>query len=745
MTDQVQPGARRRYDLSGAWNAAIDGHPVRTVKVPSSYPPVGTMTLSRSVSVERKAGRRVFLIFEGVAHDGEVRVGDRLIGRLVALSHHEFDVTDVLAMTGDDVTLSVTLTDLNAQFGNSPGWETYGGIVRPIYLEERNANYLAEPQIDITLSPSSAKIMARIGLVRTDPGQVGPLVATLRDDQGIVVATEMCPLPGVFDYTTASCTLEVSSPRLWSPDSPYLYQLEWLWTSEGEADRIVHSVGIREIRVQGRQFYLNRQRIFLKGVCRHDLWADQGYTLTPEQIRHDLLEIKAMGANFVRLVHYPHDPHVVDIADQVGLLVSEEPGFWNVRLTDEHLTQAKEAALDVLTRLILRDRTHPSVLAWLLGNESWSDGAYLQKASSLCRTLDGTRPVGFSDLYATRLGKKVASREAYAGWEPDFYDYHPYGEAADLYREPPRYLNDKPLIYGEWGGFWVQHDDWLMERIGRQFAEWAAAPEDAPFQVAGFAFWEWADMRQYQRGYPGCEAGVLTEGLVTESRQRKPEWERMRRVIQAIEGGYRRKVVPYFDCVGGWSPPEVVPVAVAVSGDVAARQVSAWQTYAPGYEEWTRLPESLEGSALAVIQSPTRHPLLLSPVSSHVEIIVARQVTRLILIGLGDLAEGYPVMHRFGDVAARLSALKQNGEREVRLLRHGLEVARQNRLFQGSRIEPLALETVPVFDWVADPDWDVRIVRALTWELQEPAWIERVILELVDGQSALVFHAVSAG
>ena len=745
MTEQAQPGVRHRYDLAGEWNASIDGHFIRTLRVPSSYPPVGKMTLARTLSVERTAGRRVFLVFEGVAHDGEVRLGERLIGRLVAFSRHEFDVTDELTEAGDEVTLAVTLIDLNAQFGNSRGWETYGGIIRSVYLEERNANYLTEPQAEIEVGPSSAKISARIGLVRTAPGQVGPLLATLRDDRGIVVASEMCPLPGVFDYTTASCTLEVSSPRRWSPESPYLYQLEWLWTSEGEADRITHPVGIRSIAVVGRQFYLNGQRIFLKGVCRHDLWADQGYTLTAEQIRHDLLEIKAMGANFVRLVHYPHDPQVVDIADQVGLLVTEEPGFWNVRLDDERLVQAKQAALEVLSRLVVRDRTHPSVLAWLLGNESWSDAAYLRRAASLCRSLDGTRPVGFSDLYAGRLGKKLASREAYAGWEPDFYDYHPYGEAASLYRDPPRHLNDKPLIYGEWGGFWVQHDDWLMERIGRQFAEWASAPEDAASQVAGFAFWEWADMRQYQRGYPGCEAGVLSEGLVTESRQRKPEWERMRRVLQAIDSGDRRKLAPYFDRVSEWRPPEVIPVAVEVSGDVAARQLTAWETYAPGYQEWPRLPESLAGSALAVIQSAARQPLLLSPLSPHIEILIARQVTRLLLLGLGDLAEGYPVVHRFGDVAARLSLLKQHGGREVRLLRHGLELARQNRLFQGSRIEPLALETTPVFDWVADPDWDVRTVRVLTWELEEPAWVERLTLELLDGQSALVLHAVSAG
>ena len=84
------------------------------------------------------------------------------------------------------------------------------------------------------------------------------------------------------------------------------------------------------MKAVGREFRLNGEHCILHGVCRHDMWKDQGFTLTRAQQRQDMRMIKDLGCNYVRLVHYPHDRHIVELADEIGLMVSEEPGFWQV-------------------------------------------------------------------------------------------------------------------------------------------------------------------------------------------------------------------------------------------------------------------------------------------------------------------------------------------------------------------------------------------------------------------------------
>jgi hypothetical protein len=112
------------------------------------------------------------------------------------------------------------------------------------------------------------------------------------------------------------------------------------------------------------------------------------------------------------------------------------------------------------------------------------------------------------------------------------------------------------------------------------------------------------------------------------------------------------------------------------------------------------------------------------------------------LIGLGTLTEGFPVAGRLDDDAARITAVAQDQAPSLRL-RQGRHVARQNVLYQGARINPLTLEARPLFEWVVDPDAEIRQVRVHTWRLPEPVYCERLDIELVDGHSAIVLHAVS--
>ena len=168
-------------------------------------------------------------------------------------------------------------------------------------------------------------------------------------------------------------SFELSSPALWSPERPSLYRLRATLESPMGTDEFSCLTGFRELKVRGRLFYLNGARLQLHGLSWLGLWKDQGFTLSRQQIEQDMQAIKGMGANFVRLHLFPQDRYVVEMADRLGLLIWEEPGYEQVDFTKMRRSMV-ELGLDILQRTIRRDWNSPSVFAWILGNESHSDG-----------------------------------------------------------------------------------------------------------------------------------------------------------------------------------------------------------------------------------------------------------------------------------------------------------------------------------------------------------------------------------
>jgi hypothetical protein len=728
-----------RMSLGGDWQMYIGEVPRGTVPVPSSYHPLGVATLKRRLPPLPAHEGRVLLTFEGIANAAEVSLAGCSLGKMVGFTRYTFDVTEHLSTDGDE--LVVTLRDLNTDLGNSPGWEAYGGIIRDVYLEHVAAVYLADLYCRTSIGGESATLALEIELCNTTAQPSEAEVHTVvRDADGLIVAQTTQAHAVAPGSSIIAHAIDIERPHLWSPETPYLYTLHVDLRSAHGAHGVSRRVGIRTVEVRGRRFYLNGRPLFLKGVCRHDTWLEQGYTLTRHQMRQDMRAIKELGANFVRLVHYPHHPEILDLADELGLFATEEPGFWNVHLDAQNMERPKHVALEIMRRTILRDRSHASMFAWLLGNECWSDSAFFKEGKRLCNALDPGRLVSFSHINSD--GDEPV-RFTDPDFDPDFNDTHPYGDIHNFYRDPMRHFRDKPLIFGEWGGYWVWHSDWLMEQAGLAFAAAAHAPEDATEQLAGIAYWEWADSRQYSRGYPACIDGVLTEGLVTEDRQRKPVWDLMRRIFQQIDAGPPDRPTAGF----GRSedaptiPSDLWPLDLSPALHRADQQ-RAWQVLAPDYTEWSSLPQGMPTSGWLLAQSVAGKPLLLSPFSSSVRLDVQRQVAEIWLLGLGTLTDGYPVSGKLGNRVARLVAAGQEQRQETWLCQ-GRHIARQNNIYQGSRIEPVTLDAPLLFEWVVDPDMETRQVRVYAWRLPEPRFCAYLALEVIDVHSAFVLHAIS--
>jgi beta-galactosidase len=204
------------------------------------------------------------------------------------------------------------------------------------------------------------------------------------------------------DFVQLSTRLRVDRPLPWSPDSPRLYTaVGRLGDGERTLDVVRIPFGIRRAEFRsGEGFFLNGERLDLHGFNRHESIPGFGNALPPELQRRDAELMKGLGANFVRLSHYPQQPAFLDACDELGLLVFPEIATWkSVRGRGRWLRAARRQMRD----LILRDRNRPSVIVWGMGNESRSRRAF-QQLQRIARRSDADRPVTYAEnhLYRAR-------------------------------------------------------------------------------------------------------------------------------------------------------------------------------------------------------------------------------------------------------------------------------------------------------------------------------------------------------
>src|SRR5262249_39737562 len=191
------------------------------------------------------------------------------------------------------------------------------------------------------------------------------------------------------------------------------------------------------------------------------MWNEQGLTLSAKQQDQDMRMIKALGCNFVRLVHYPHDRRIVELADELGLLVSEEPGIWQVDFAKMD-SAFVDLALKVLENTIRRDWNSPAVMAWLLGNESPFTASYLRARKQLFPTLHPIFPLVSG---ANINGSIKHAKDLFDETGLDFYDWHAYESSEDKFEKLPQEFGPaKPLTFTEWGWEEGGHGDWFYER-----------------------------------------------------------------------------------------------------------------------------------------------------------------------------------------------------------------------------------------------------------------------------------------
>lgn len=356
----------------------------------------------KTFSVQRgTASERVVLYFEGVYNQSTVYLnGRKLYFNPYGYSSFRIDVTDHLAAPGTDNVLAVCVQNQGA----NTRWYAGSGIYRHVWLITTPAIYLDAWDTAITTpTPQCVEVAT---LVHNALAQVSTVrvVATVRDHTGAEVATttQQAEVAG-HAQQAVQLQLDLSAPQLWSPDSPYLYTLE-LEASEaaGQRRHLLHiPFGVRTIAMDaGQGFLLNGQPLLLRGGCVHHdngLLGAAAYNRAEER---RLALLKANGFNAVRCSHNIPSEHFLHVCDSLGLMVIDEAfDHWLVaKNSQDYARYFSEFSDRDLQTMLRRDRNHPSIIMWSIGNEvpGRIEPSGLQAAERLRTTVrryDTTRPV----------------------------------------------------------------------------------------------------------------------------------------------------------------------------------------------------------------------------------------------------------------------------------------------------------------------------------------------------------------
>ncbi len=282
----------------------------------------------------------------------------------------------------------------------TPDYNIYGGLYRGATLTFRNLIYIPEHGVAITTPSVSRNVSTlTVGVVVRNARQSAETLtctASVSDAEGELVMEkrEAHRLEAGTERLILLSFPAIRETRLWSVDSPYLYTL-LATVEQGKTvlDDVETSFGFRALEfTRDNGFFLNGERIQLRGVNRHEDYPGLGNAAPRRLQRMDAQRIKDMGCNFVRTSHYPQDTAFLDACDRLGILVYEEITSWQF-IGGKQFANNLET---VLRRMIVRDKNHPSIIMWGLFNEG-RDRDMLARLNGVAHRMDPTRPTVYAE------------------------------------------------------------------------------------------------------------------------------------------------------------------------------------------------------------------------------------------------------------------------------------------------------------------------------------------------------------
>ena len=367
-------------------------------------------------------GRRTILHIGGFESMALVWCNGRFIGMAKdSRLPSEFDLSSAIRPGENQLAIMVVRWCDSTWIEDQDHWN-HGGLHRSLWLESRGQTHVQDIIADTDYDPETGAASAQIRVQVEGASEGYSVRAHLENDAG-----EICvePVSGPvaqfdakqsvgsqyrqsyeFDGYAASISLSVEDAAAWSAETPTRYRLVTeLLDPDGNA-REVHEtwIGFTRIECKARRLWVNGQPITITGVNRHDHHPENGKTCRPEEIRSELVTMKQHNINAIRTAHYPNDPALLDLADELGFYVIDEANVESHARWSEVARQPSyfKAIVERTTRMIARDRNHPCIIGWSLGNEA-GHGPAFDAAAAAARHLDPSRFIHYEGAVAVRF------------------------------------------------------------------------------------------------------------------------------------------------------------------------------------------------------------------------------------------------------------------------------------------------------------------------------------------------------
>lgn len=532
--------------------------------------PVGEYRKTFSVP-ENWTGRRVFIHFDGVDSAFYLWANGRLAGFSTdSRTPAEFDLTDFLHPGVNELAVKVYRWSDGSYLEDQDMWRM-SGIFRPVYLystaaarirdfavrTDLDANYrdaTLEIKPDLAaqknLSLSNWTVQAQLFDANQQPVFASPLShdaeEILNPTFNSKILDDRMPQRGEPKFAWLSA--HVTNPAKWTAETPSLYTL--VLTLNDADGHIVEAdscrVGFRKIEIRDGKFLVNGRQIRLRGVNRHEIDPDTGHALSTARMIQDITLMKQANINAVRTCHYPDDPHWYDLCDRYGLYVLDEAdicthGTRGSLANDPRWTGA---FLDRAIRMAERDKNHPSVIIWSMGNES-GYGPNFAAVSGWLHEFDPTRPVHYEG--AQDETKDPPTVDIIGRFYPRLTneDYvkpnDPWNMRWDRFLEIAERTNDdRPVLATEYAHA-------MGNAVGNLRDYWDEIYSN-PRMLGGF-IWEWCDQTLHKRMPDGTivttfggsfgdvpnHGGFSVKGLVSAERVPFPKYEEVKKVYAPVQ------------------------------------------------------------------------------------------------------------------------------------------------------------------------------------------------------------------
>lgn len=377
---------------------------------PKNFNPVGHYRRDFTVP-EAWAGRRIRLHFDGVESAYYVWINGTYVGYSEnSFTGHEFDVTNKLRAGKNNISVQV-FRWCDGSWMEDQDFIRLSGIHRDVYLYATPKTHIQDFQINADLASNykDGDLNATVWVKNTSADASSGLSVdmSLFDDKGTEVGTTTSQPVGTvaaggegkLAFRTA-----VTAPALWSGEKPNLYTLVLaLKDASGtvlqyESNRI----GFRKVELKkdasgATRYYINNSPIKFRGVNRHEIDPDFGHVLSDERMENDVLLMKRLNINALRMSHYPNDPRMYDLCDKYGIYVIDEANLETHGVRDNVPKSSDDwraASVERMSSMIQRDKNHPCVVLWSLGNEA-GGGNVFTSMKDYAHSNDATRPVHY--------------------------------------------------------------------------------------------------------------------------------------------------------------------------------------------------------------------------------------------------------------------------------------------------------------------------------------------------------------